>query len=212
MPIWAWVLIGIAAVVVVAIIVWPLTAQQRRRKLRERFGPEYDRAVESADSRREAEAELREREEHRARLQIRPLTPAARDRYSKSWREVQAEFVDHPAAAVQAADSLIQVVMVERGYPVEDFEQRAADISVDHPEVVENYRRGHELAQAATAGDASTEALRQAMKHYRTLFDELVTDTAGDPNDSASDRQEQPTPPPTPRSRAQQRRERTTRT
>jgi hypothetical protein len=212
MPIWAWVLIGIAAVVVVAIGVWPLTAQQRRRKLRERFGPEYDRAVESADSRREAEAELREREEHRARLQIRPLTPAARDRYSKSWREVQAEFVDQPAAAVQAADSLVQVVMVERGYPVEDFEQRAADISVDHPEVVENYRRGHELAQAATAGDASTEALRQAMKHYRTLFDELVTDTAGDTNDSASDRQEQPMTPPTPRSRAQRRRERTTRT
>jgi hypothetical protein len=211
MPSWAWVLIGIAAAIVVAAVVWPLITQQRRRRLQERFGPEYERTVDSADSRREAEAELREREEHRAKLQIRPLTPAARDRYSKSWREVQAEFVDHPGAAVQAADSLIQVVMVERGYPVEDFEQRAADISVDHPEVVENYRQGHELAQAATAGDASTETLRQAMKHYRTLFDELVNDTNDETNDSASDHQEPRMTPPARRSRTQQRRERTTR-
>jgi hypothetical protein len=123
---------------------------------------------------------------------------------------VQAEFVDHPAAAVQAADSLVQVVMVERGYPVEDFQQRAADISVDHPEVVENYRRGHELAQVATAGEASTETLRQAMKHYRALFDELVNDTDGEANDAASDRPNERMTSPTRRRRAQ-RRERTTR-
>src|SRR5215831_16845229 len=124
MPVWAWVLVGVAVAVVVAVAVWQLVMQRRRHGLRDRFGPEYERTVSGADSRREAEIELREREERRAELDIRPLEPAARDRYRKNWQSVQAKFVDRPAAAVDAADSLIQSVMVERGYPVEDLEDR----------------------------------------------------------------------------------------
>src|SRR5439155_25738822 len=116
MPVWAWVLIGIAAAMVVAVGAWQLLAQQRRHRLQERFGPEYDRTVGARDSRREAEAELAEREQRRSQLQIKPLTGAARDRYRDGWQGVQAEFVDHPSAAVAAADSLIQTVMIERPY------------------------------------------------------------------------------------------------
>ena len=190
MPIWAWVLIGVAAAAVVAVVVWRLIAQQRSRRLQERFGPEYERAMNASDSRREAEAELHEREERRARLQIRPIAPAVRDRYRDNWQDVQAEFVDSPTAAVAAADSLIQTVMVERGYPVEDFDERAADISVDHPEVVENYREGHRLAHLSASGESSTEDLREAMTHYRALFLELLedADTDSDQGDDSADR------------------------
>src|SRR5262249_19442942 len=161
MPIWAWAVIGVAAATVVALVIWQLISQQLRHRLRERFGSEYERTVEASDSRREAEADLREREEHRARLNISPMAAATRDRYRDNWQEVQAQFVDNPAAAVAAADSLIQMVMVERGYPVEDFEQRSADISVDHPDVVENYRDGHPLAQLFASGDGRTEDARR---------------------------------------------------
>jgi hypothetical protein len=174
MPGWVWVVIAVAVVAVIAVVVWQAVARRRTGRLRGRFGPEYDRTVGTTDSRREAEAELQAREERREQLQIRPLSQAARSRYLESWRVVQAEFVDDPRTAVASADSLIQSVMAERGYPVEDFEQRAADVSVDHPQVVENYRQGHRLAQASANGDDSTEALRQAMRHYRALFDDLV--------------------------------------
>ncbi len=130
--------------------------------------------VETRESRRQAEAELAAREERHEQLDLRPLSLATRERYLERWQAVQAEFVDDPRTAVASADSLIQSVMAERGYPVEDFEQRAADVSVEHPQVVENYRRGHRLAQASAGGDSSTENLRQAMRHYRALFDELV--------------------------------------
>jgi hypothetical protein len=180
MPTWAWVLIGVGIALVVAVAVWQLVVQQRRRRLRDRFGPEYERTVQATDSRRDAEADLREREAHRDSLQIRPLAPAARDRYRDNWQSVQSEFVDNPTAAVAAADSLIQSVMVERGYPVEDFDRRTADISVDHPDVVQNYRQGHGLAQRSASGEASTEDLRQAMTHYRALFVELLEDTDTD--------------------------------
>jgi hypothetical protein len=149
--------------------------------LQEQFGPEYDRTLDSAENRRDAEAELAARDERRQQLDIRPLTEAARMRYMEMWRITQAQFVDDPRGAVQSADSLIQSVMAERGYPVEDFEQRAADVSVDHPHVVENYRQGHGLAQAGADGDQSTENLRQAMRHYRALFDELVEPAADEP-------------------------------
>jgi len=109
------------------------------------------------------------------------LSPASRDRYLQSWESVQAQFVDDPRGAVAGADSLIQSVMADRGYPVDDFEQRAADVSVDHPRVVENYRHGHELARASAQGNDSTEDLRQAMRHYRALFDELVEPAAEQP-------------------------------
>jgi hypothetical protein len=130
---------------------------------------------------RDAEAELKAREERRQHLEIRPLSRAARDRYLQSWQSVQAQFVDDPRGAVASSDSLIQSVMAERGYPVEDFEQRAGDISVDHPNVVENYRQGHRLAQASADDSDSTEDLRQAMRHYRALFDELVEPAADQP-------------------------------
>ena len=176
MPGWGWVVIAVAVVVVLALVVWQATARRRTERLRGQFGPEYDRTLETTESRRKAEAELASREERRERLTIRPLSQTTRGRYLESWRVVQAQFVDDPRSAVVAADSLIQSVMAERGYPVEDFEQRAADISVDHPEVVENYREGHRLATSVdtAVGDLATENLRQAMRHYRALFDELL--------------------------------------
>jgi hypothetical protein len=181
MPSWVWVVIALAAVVVLAIVVWQALARRRTGQLQEQFGPEYDRAVGTAESKREAEAELHAREERRRELEIRPLPSAARYRHLEAWQGVQSQFVDDPSAAVARADELIQSVMSERGYPVEDFEQRAADVSVDHPQVVENYREGHRLAQSSANGSGSTEDLRQAMRRYRALFDELVEPAADDP-------------------------------
>jgi hypothetical protein len=178
MPSWVWVLIAIAVVVVVAVVVWQALARRRTARLQQHFGPEYERAVGTTDSKHEAEAELQAREERRRQLEIRPLPQASRDRYLESWQGVQSQFVDDPRGAVASADSLIQSVMAERGYPIEEFEQRAADVSVDHPQVVENYRQGHRLAQASAEGTDSTEDLRQAMRHYRALFDELVEPAA----------------------------------
>jgi hypothetical protein len=174
MPAWVWVVIAAGVVVVLALLAWHAFARRRTGRLQEQFGPEYDRMVGTAESRGEAEAELQAREERREQLEIRPLSSAARYRFFESWQGVQAEFVDDPRAAVSSADGLIRSVMAERGYPVEDFEQRAADLSVDHPKVVENYRQGHRLAEASVSGGSSTEDLRQAMRHYRALFDELV--------------------------------------
>jgi hypothetical protein len=174
MPGWAWAIIVVAAVVLVALVVWRALAAKRTRALQGRFGPEYDRALDGSESRRDAEAELKARAERRDELDIRPLAPGARERYVAEWQRVQALFVDDPEGAVRESDRLIQQVMAERGYPMDDFEQRAADISVDHPDVVENYREGHRLARASALGDGSTEDLRQAMQHYRALFDELL--------------------------------------
>jgi FtsZ-interacting cell division protein ZipA len=181
MPSWVWVLIAIAVVAVLAVVLWQALARRRTGRLQQQFGPEYDRALGTTDSKREAEAELQAREERRQQLEIRPLSQAARDRYLQNWQSVQAQFVDDPRGSVASADSLIQSVMAERGYPVDDFEQRAADVSVDHPQVVENYRHGHRLAQASADGNDSTEDLRQAMRHYRALFDELVEPAAEQP-------------------------------
>jgi hypothetical protein len=175
MPGWGWALAAIGVVVVVALVVWQGLKTKRTRTLQDRFGPEYDRTVERADGRRDGEAELAARAKRRDELDIRPLPTASRDRYLEEWQRVQARFVDDPSGAVREADALIQSVMRERGYPVDDFEQRAADISVDHPHVVENYRNGHRLS----SGD--TEDQRQAMVHYRSLFDELLEDTADRP-------------------------------
>jgi cytoskeletal protein RodZ len=175
MPGWAWALVVVAAVLIVAVVVWQALKARRTRGLQERFGPEYDRTLERTEDKREAEADLAARAKRRDELEIRPLTMAATVRYREEWQQVQARFVDDPDGAVRSADSLIQSVMRERGYPVDDFEQRAADISVDHPNVVENYREGHRLH----SGD--TEEQRQAMVHYRALFDELLEDTADAP-------------------------------
>jgi hypothetical protein len=178
MPGWAWVLVAVGAVIVVALVVWQGLKTRRTRTLQDRFGPEYDRTLERAEDKREGEADLAARVKRRDELDIRPLPAASRDRYSDEWRWVQAQFVDDPRGAVQKADALIQAVMRDRGYPVDDFEQRAADVSVDHPRVVENYRAGHALA-----GSDDTEQQRQAMVHYRSLFDELLEDSADRPLD-----------------------------
>ena len=175
MPGWGWALIAVGVIIVVALVVWQAMTARRTRTLQQRFGPEYDRTLDRADGRREAEADLAARAKRRDELDIRPLPTASRDRYVEQWQHVQARFVDDPRGAVQDADTLIQSVMRERGYPVDDFDQRAADVSVDHPQVVENYRNGHRLA----SGD--TEAQRQAMVHYRALFDELVDETSDRP-------------------------------
>lgn len=180
MPAWVWVLIVVAAVIVLAVVVWRAMTARRSRQLQDRFGPEYNRTLDSSDSKRDAEAELRARQERREQLDIRPLPAAARDRYVDEWQRVQALFVDDPQGAVHDGDMLIQSVMRDRGYPVDDFEQRSADVSVDHPRVVENYRQGHQLANASARGDGTTEDLRQAMRHYRALFEELVDETAAD--------------------------------
>jgi hypothetical protein len=173
-PTWGWILIAAVAVLLIAAIVIVIRKQQRTKQLQSQFGPEYDRTIESADSRRKAESELAARQERREQLDIRPLSSAARERYATQWQTVQAQFVDNPSGAVGSADTLIQSVMADRGYPVDDFESRAADVSVDHPHVVENYREGHRLAEQCANGNGSTEELRQAMRHYRALFDELV--------------------------------------
>jgi hypothetical protein len=166
-------LIILIAVVVAAagLIYWQFS---RTRRLRERFGPEYDRAVHETGARREAEAKLERRERRVERLHIRQLEPADRARFEEVWRRIQARFVDDPNAALIDADRLIGEVMSAEGYPILDFEQRAADVSVDHPRVVENYREGHRIAQLGDQGRANTEDLRKAMIHYRTLFDDLI--------------------------------------
>jgi hypothetical protein len=200
MPSWVWVLIAILVVAVLAVVVWQALARRRTGRLQQQFGPEYDRTLGTADSRRDAEAELQAREERRQQLEIRPLSGAARDRYLQSWQTIQGQFVDDPRGAVASADSLIQSVMAERGYPVDDFEQRAADISVDHPQVVENYRQGHQLAQASADGSDSTEDLRQAMRHYRALFDELLEPASDQPTRREQlDQQEDIAPQPSER-------------
>jgi hypothetical protein len=171
MPTWGWIVIAVGAVAALLAVAWIAFTRQRTRRLRTRFGPEYDRALDSAESKREAEADLSEREQRREQQEIRPLSTSARERYVISWRETQARFVDDPSGAVAACEGLIQSAMAERGYPVADFDQRAADLSVDHPTVVENYRESRRLMR-----QGETEDLRQAMRHQRALFDELVGD------------------------------------
>jgi hypothetical protein len=167
--------IALAVIVVTAIAAWLFFRKRRTKKLRTQFGgAEYDRAVEEGGTRRQAEAGLKERTERVESLKIRALAPGDRARFVESWSRVQARFVDGPGGAVTEADQLLGDVMSTRGYPVSDFEQRAADISVDHPLVMENYRTAHEIAVRQTRGQANTEDLRQAMIHYRTLFEELV--------------------------------------
>jgi hypothetical protein len=176
MPTWAWIVIAVVAALIVlgAIAAW--TQQKRRAQLQDRFGSEYDRTVSERGGRRAAEKELADRERKRERLDIVPLSPEAQKKYSASWREVQGQFVDDPSKAVNEADRLVTDVMRERGYPIDDFEQRADDVSVDHPDVVQNYRAAHAVYVKASNGNGSagTEDLRQGFVHYRALFNELL--------------------------------------
>jgi hypothetical protein len=167
-------IIGFAVLVVAGIVAWYSLRKRRTEKLRAQFGAEYERAVKEDGGRRHAEAGLKERTARVESLNIRPLAAGDRARFVESWSRVQARFVDGPGGAVTEADQLLRDVMSTRGYPVSDFEQRAADISVGHPLVIENYRTAHAIAVRQTQGQANTEDLRQAMIHYRTLFDELL--------------------------------------
>ena len=171
-------LIALAVVVVLIIVVGVALYMRKRKKttaeLRDRFGPEYDRAVKQHGSERKAQAKLTDRETRVEMLKIRDLDPTERERYLAQWQAVQSRFVDYPKGAVTEADELVCSLMQTRGYPVTDFDQRAADISVDHPRVVENYRSAHAIALQLGKGEVSTEDLRTAMIHYRSLFDELA--------------------------------------
>jgi hypothetical protein len=177
MPVWGWVLIAVLAVIaVVAIIVAARNTSSRKRTegLKERFGPEYERVVGDTDDQRAAEGELVAREKNRQKLDIVPLPIEAATRYADQWRIVQTAFIDSPSGAVGDADRLVNEVMRERGYPVDDFEQRAADISVDHPKVVESYRAAHNIYLSQEHGDIGTEDQREAFVHYRALFEKLL--------------------------------------
>jgi hypothetical protein len=175
-------LIIVAVVAVVAVAAWLLLNKRRSERLRSRFGTEYERQVEASGSRSKAEADLAAREKRVERLTIRPLSPADQDRFLDRWTKVQATFVDDPERSIDYADALLAEVMSARGYPVTDFEQRAGDISVDHPNVVQHYRAGHDIALRHSRGEADTDELRQALIHYRALFEELVTEKAPVPD------------------------------
>jgi len=168
-----WALIVVIVIVVVALAVL-FASRRRTTSLQKRYGPEYDRTVESATGRRDAESQLQDRTQRRDRLDIRPLPEAVRLRYADEWRGVQERFVDQPSEALSAGESLLTRVMEEQGYPVSDFDEQADLISVDHPDVVENYRVAHEIQQRNTVHQVSTEDLREALLRYRSLFDLLL--------------------------------------
>jgi hypothetical protein len=172
----------IVIVILVVVVVLLLVAaavvvpRMRRQRLQEQFGPEYRRTVASTGDQRTAEKDLREREQRRKELEIRPLDPGARNAYAQRWRSTQERFVDAPTEAVGDADGLVQQVMRDRGYPVGEFDQQARDVSVDHADVVSEYHAAHEISLLNERGQASTEQLRAAMVHYRALFSELLHD------------------------------------
>jgi FtsZ-interacting cell division protein ZipA len=168
------ILVVVIAVIAVAAIAFVTARKRRSAKLRERFGPEYDRVLQKEGDARKAEGVLEFREKRREKFTLHPLSEADKSSFDVRWREVQSRFVDDPRGAVTVADGLVTEVMQKRGYPIGEFEQRAADISVDHPVVVENYRAAHTIALRHSSGQASTEDLRQAMVHYRALFQELL--------------------------------------
>lgn len=189
MDAWVWIVIAVVVLAVIAIVAIVIRQQRRRTELRESFGPEYERAVAREGDVRKGESELMARRERRAELDIRPLSPQSRAAYSRSWEQTQARFVDDPATALAQADALIIAVMGERGYPMDDFDRRTEDISVDHPDVVQHYRAAHDISvrldqdtnASASSTAVSTEDLRQALVHYRALFQELLETDEDEP-------------------------------
>ena len=170
-------LIMLAGGVVLLLIALAASIVYRKKqshRLRERFGQEYDRSVDALGSRSKAETELKAREKRVEHLNILPLAPAEAARLNQNWKDLQGRFVDSPKSAVAQADQLVRELMLKRGYPMGDFERRAADISVDHPEVVAHYRAAQAIAVRDERGEADTEELRKAVVHYRALFDELL--------------------------------------
>ena len=182
------IVLAAAVVLIIAVLAWLYIRQRRSTTadLRQKFGPEYERAVLEHGSERKAEAKLADREKRVEKLELRPLEPEERSRFTDRWRRIQSAFVDDPGTALTDADRLVGEVMTARGYPSADFEERSADVSVDHAEVIDSYRKAHAIALRNQKGEAGTEDLRQAMMAYRTLFDELIGAPA---NDVASDHQ-----------------------
>ena len=170
-------LTGLAILGVLAalgLVVWVMQHFNQSQRLQERFGAEYARTVDRLGSRDKAEAELRAREKRVQRMHIEALSPADAARFAQEWRRLQAHFVDNPIGTLADADRLVRELMLQRGYPMADFERRAADISVDHPAVVENYRAAHDIALRGLHAQTSTEDLRRAVQHYHALFDDLL--------------------------------------
>jgi hypothetical protein len=170
------IVVAIVVVAAIAVIGYRLAQQKRTTRLREQYGPEYDRALDQADNQREAEAELRDRSKRHEKLELRSLDASEREDFERRWSDVQRQFVDDPSNAVRNADLLVVEVMAARGYPVEDFDQRADDVSVSHPEVTQRYREARRIAQANKEGSADTEDLRQAVTSYRSLVQALLAD------------------------------------
>jgi hypothetical protein len=178
------ILTGIVLTVLIAVAGWLLYRNTQSHRLEKRFGPEYGRAVDELGSRDKAESELRAREKRVASFAIVPLSADDARRFGDSWRALQARFVDDPKGAVAEADALVHELMMKRGYPMGDFDRLAADVSVDHPVVVDNYRAAHAIAEGSRRGQSDTEALRRAVVHYRTLFHELLE--VDEPRDHAA--------------------------
>jgi hypothetical protein len=164
----------IIAILAIGAAAWALMEQRKTRHLKTKFGPEYDRVLESEKNSRKAEQVLTTREKRVSKFDIRPLSRQQAERFADSWRKTQEHFVDNPGGAVTEADQLINQAMEARGYPMSDFEQQAADLSVDYPAVVENYRSAHEIALRHHRGQADTEELRRAMQCYRALFEQVI--------------------------------------
>jgi len=188
MPTWQWILIAAAIVVVILLVVLAVRSgggRKRSEQLKQHFGPEYDRTVQQTGDPKAAEKELASRAKHRDKLDIVALSPVARNDFEARWAQVQTDFVDDPARAVGTADLLVTEVMRQRGYPVDDFERRADDISVDHPHIVENYRAAHTVHTAQQNGQVNTEHQREAFVHYRALFERLLDTTDNDTSKEA---------------------------
>lgn len=171
------IVIIVAVLIVIAAIALAVVQSRRRSALKERFGPEYDRTIDLTDNKRQAHKDLRDRAAQRDQLEIHDLTPAAASRYQEQWTLVQQQFVDAPAAAVRDAQQLVTTVMRERGYPTDEHDERESMLSVDHSDIVDRYRTATQIEQRSQAGKATTEDLRQAMQHYRTLFEALLGDS-----------------------------------
>lgn len=168
------ILAGVVALALIALAAWFVYQKKQSHRLQQRFGPEYGRTVDELGSREKAESELKARENRVERLNIVPLAPPEAARFSQAWEVLQGRFVDNPKGVVIQADQLVRELMLKRGYPMENFEHRAADISVDHPAVVDHYRAAQAIAVRDERGEADTEELRKAVVHYRVLFDELL--------------------------------------
>jgi hypothetical protein len=179
----AMIILIVFAILAIGFAIWIYLQKKKTQDLRTKFGPEYEKAIDTHKDRSHAESELEKREKRVAQFHIRPLRDDERARYAEDWRVEQSLFVDDPRAAVKHADTLVQDVMKRRGYPVSDFEQNAADLSVDHPSVVEHYRIAHEIALRDGKGQSSTEDLRKAMVSYRSLFDDLLEQHAEKPEE-----------------------------